>query len=91
MTKEICDYRLPPFFKEYLDERFKRLENNVNEIKKMLKGNGNEGLVEKVEKHDKWIESFEARIGVIVTILGSIFALAFSLVKDAIANIFKVR
>jgi hypothetical protein len=83
--------KLPPYFQEYLDERFKRLEDNVNEIKELLKGDGSEGLVEKVEKHDKWIEGFEARIGVIVSILGGVFALAFTLVKDVIANIFKVR
>jgi len=83
--------RLPLYFKEYLDERFKRLEDNVNEIKKLLKGNGNEGLIEKVEKHDKWINSFEARIGIVVSILGSLFALVFSLVKDVIDDIFKVK
>jgi len=87
----IKENKLPPYFQEYLDERFRRLEDNVNEIKELLKGDGSEGLVEKVEKHDKWIEGFEARVGVVVTILGSIFALAFSLVKDVIANIFKVR
>ena len=89
MTKE----KLPPYFINYMEERFKRLEDrfdsNIAEIKGLLKGKN--GLVEKVEKHEKWIEGFEARIGVIVTILGSIFALAFSLVKDVIANIFKVR
>jgi len=83
--------RLPPYFQEYLDERFRRLEDNINEIKKLLKGNGGEGLIEKVEKHDKWINSFEARIGIVVSILGSLFALVFSLVKDVIDDIFKVR
>jgi len=83
--------KLPPYFQEYLDERFKRLEDNVNEIKELLKGDGSEGLVEKVEKHDKWINSFEARIGLVVSILGGLFALAFSLAKDFITNIFKVR
>jgi len=83
--------KLPPYFQEYLDERLKRLEDNVNEIKELLKGNGSEGLVEKVEKHDKWINSFEARIGLVVSILGGLFALAFSLAKDFITNIFKVR
>jgi len=87
----IKENKLPPYFQEYLDERFKRLEDNVNEIKKLLKGNGNEGLVEKVEKHDKWINSFEARIGIVVSILGSFFALVFSLVKDVIDDIFKVK
>jgi hypothetical protein len=89
MTKD----KLPPYFLNYMEERFKRLEdrfdNNIAEIKELLKGK--DGLVEKVEKHDKWIEGFEARMGVVVTILGSIFALAFTLVKDVIANIFKVR
>jgi hypothetical protein len=88
MTKE---NKLPPYFQEYLDERFKRLEDNVNEIKELLKGNGDEGLVERVEKHDKWIDGFEARMGVVVTILGSIFALAFTIIKDVIANILKVK
>jgi len=83
--------KLPPYFQEYLDERFKRLEDNVNEIKELLKGDGSEGLVEKVEKHDKWINSFEARIGLVVSILGGLFALAFSLAKDIITNIFKFR
>jgi hypothetical protein len=87
--------KLPPYFLNYMEERFKRLEdrfdNNITEIKELLKGNGNIGLVEKVEEHDKWIEGFEARMGVVVTILGSIFALAFTLVKDVVANIFKVR
>jgi len=83
--------KLPPYFQEYLDERFKRLEDNVNEIKELLKGNGSEGLVERVERHDKWIDGFEARMGVVVTILGSIFALAFTLVKDVVANILKFK
>jgi len=85
--------RLPPYFIDYMEERFKRLEdrfdNNIAEIKELLKGEN--GLVERVEKHDKWIEGFEARIGVIVSILGGIFALAFTLVKDVIANILKVK
>jgi hypothetical protein len=76
-----------------MEERFKRLEDrfdsSITEIKELLKGE--DGLVEKVEKHDKWIEGFEARMGIIVSILGGIFALAFTLVKDFIANIFKVR
>jgi hypothetical protein len=83
--------KLPPYFQEYLDERFKRLEDNVNEIKELLKGDGSEGLVEKVEKHDKWIEGFEVKMGMVATILGTVFALAFSLVKDIITNIFKFR
>jgi hypothetical protein len=83
--------KLPLYFQKYLDERFKRLEDNVNEIKELLKGNGVEGLVEKVEKHDKWIEGLEARMGVVVTILGSLFALAFTLIKDVVVNILKVR
>jgi len=81
--------KLPPYFQDYLDERFKRLEDNITEIKGLLKGE--DGLVEKVEKHDKWIEGFEARIGVIVSILGGLFALAFTLVKDVVANILKVK
>jgi len=83
--------KLPPYFQEYLDERFRRLEDNVNEIKELLKGDGSEGLVEKVEKHDKWIEGFEVKMGMVATILGTVFALAFSLVKDIITNIFKFR
>ena len=83
--------KLPPYFQEYLDERFKRLEDNVNEIKELLKGDGSEGLVEKVEKHDKWIEGFEVKMGMVATILGTVFALVFSLVKDIITNIFKFR
>jgi len=86
---------LPPYFIDYMKERFKHLEDRFNisisEIKELLKGNNGEGLVEKVEKHDKWINSFEARIGLVVSILGSLFALAFSLAKDFITNIFKVR
>jgi hypothetical protein len=81
--------KLPPYFQDYLDERFKRLENNIDEIKVLLKGN--EGVCEKVEEHEKWIEGFEARMGVVVTILGCIFALAFTLVKDVVANILKIR
>ena len=76
MTK---DAKLPPYFKEYLDERFKRIENLLG------------GMVEKVEKHERWIEGFEARIGVVVAILGSIFALIFTLVKDVIVNLLKVK
>jgi hypothetical protein len=87
----IKENKLPPYFQEYLDERFKRLEDSVNEIKKLLKGNGSEGLIEKVEKHDKWIEGFEVKMGMVATILGTVFALAFSLVKDIITNIFKFR
>jgi hypothetical protein len=87
----IKENKLPPYFQEYLDERFRRLEDNINEIKKLLKGNGGEGLIEKVEKHEKWINSFEARIGLVVSILGSLFALVFSLVKDVIDDIFKVK
>ena len=83
--------KLPPYFQEYLDERFKRLEDSVNEIKKLLKGNGSEGLIEKVEKHDKWIEGFEVKMGMVATILGTVFAVVFSLVKDIITNIFKFR
>jgi hypothetical protein len=85
----IKDGKLPPYFQEYLDERFKRLEDNVNEIKELLRGK--DGLAEKVEKHEKWIEGFQARMGIIVSILGGIFALAFTLVKDVFANILKVR
>jgi hypothetical protein len=91
MTKD----KLPPYFLNYMEERFKRLEDRFNisisEIKELLKGNGGEGLIEKIEKHDKWINSFEARIGLVVSILGSLFALVFSLVKDVIDDIFKVR
>jgi len=87
----IKENKLPPYFQEYLDERFRRLEDSVNEIKKLLKGNGSEGLIEKVEKHDKWIEGFEVKMGMVATILGTVFALAFSLVKDIITNIFKFR
>jgi len=85
--------KLPPYFINYMEERFKRLEDrfdsNIAEIKELLKGK--DGLVEKVEKHDKWIESFEVKMGVVATILGTVFAVVFSLVKDAVANIFKVR
>jgi len=81
--------KLPPYFQDYLDERFKRLEDNIYEIKGLLKGEN--GLVERVEEHDKWIQGFEARIGVIVSILGGLFALAFTLVKDVVANILKVK
>ena len=87
----IKENKLPPYFQEYLDERFKRLEDSVNEIKKLLKGNGSEGLIEKVEKHDKWIEGFEVKMGMVATILGTVFALVFSLVKDVIDDIFKVK
>jgi phage-related protein len=71
--------KLPPYFVDYMDERFKRLEDIISP------------MVKKVEEHDKWIEGFQARIGVIVSILGGIFALAFTLVKDVVANILKVR
>ena len=85
--------KLPPYFLNYMEERFKRLEDrfddNITEIKELLKGKN--GLFEKVEKHEKWIEDFEARMGVVVTILGGIFALAFTLVKDVVANILKVK
>jgi len=87
----IKENKLPPYFQEYLDERFRRLEDNINEIKKLLKGNGGEGLVEKVEKHEKWIESFRAKIGIIIAILGGIFGLTFALVKDIVLNILKVK
>jgi len=85
--------KLPPYFINYMEERFKRLEDrfdsNIAEIKELLKGK--DGLVEKVEKHDKWIESFEVKMGVVATILGTVFAVVFSLVKDIITNIFKFR
>ena len=91
MTKD----KLPPYFLNYMEERFKRLEDRFNisisEIKELLKGNDGEGLVEKVEKHDKWIESFRAKIGIIVAILGGIFGLTFALVKDIVLNILKVK
>ena len=91
MTKD----KLPPYFLNYMEERFKHLEDRFNisisEIKKLLKGNNGEGLIEKVEKHDKWIESFRAKIGIIVAILGSIFGLTFALVKDIVLNILKVK
>jgi hypothetical protein len=75
MTKE----KLPPYFVEYMDERFKRIEDILSPV------------VKEVDEHDKWIEGFEARMGVIITILGGIFALAFTLVKDVFANILKVK
>jgi len=91
MTKN----KLPPYFLNYMEERFKHLEDRFNisisEIKELLKGNNGEGLIEKVEKHDKWIESFRAKIGIIVAILGSIFGLTFALVKDIVLNILKVK
>jgi replicative DNA helicase len=78
-----------------MEERLKRMEDhfesNINEIKELLKGNGSEGLVRRVERLDKWSSDFQARMGIIVSILGSIFALAFTLVKDVVANILKIR
>jgi phage-related minor tail protein len=85
--------KLPPYFINYMEERFKRLEDrfdsNIAEIKELLKGK--DGLVEKVEKHEKWIESFRAKIAIIVAILGGIFGLVFALVKDIVLNILKVN
>jgi hypothetical protein len=85
--------KLPPYFLNYMEERFKRLEDrfdsSITEIKELLKGE--DGLVKKVEKHDKWIEGFKIKMGLVAAILGSIFGLAFALVKDVIANILKVR
>jgi replicative DNA helicase len=87
--------KLPPYFVDYMEERLKRMEDhfesNINEIKELLKGNGSEGLVKRVERLDKWATDFQARMGIIVSILGGIFALAFTLVKDVVANILKIR
>ncbi len=45
----------------------------------------------RLEKIEKWIDGFEARIGVVVTILGSVFALMFTLVKDAVVNLLRIK
>lgn len=45
----------------------------------------------RLKRIEKWIEGFEARIGVIVAILGSIFALMFTLIKDAIVSLLKFK
>ena len=84
MTK---NSKLPPYFKEYLDERFKRVEENIEEIKELLSGKN--GICEKVEQHEIWIKEFTGKITIIVSALGTIFGLIFTIAKDFFINFFR--
>lgn len=69
-----------------VDEKLKRIEDKLDgSLKNHLK------LEEKVERHDKWIGEFTAKMTLISAILGSVFALFFSVVKDVITSVLKIK
>jgi len=80
--------QLPPYFREYLDQKFENVTLEIKELKEVLLGNSKEGLVTKVEKHDKWIAEFTGKIAVISVIIGSIGAFVFSIIREVLADFF---
>lgn len=83
--------KLPPYFQKYLDGRFDNIEIKITELKEILVGNGNEGLVKKVEKHERWISEFTAKLTVISAAIGTGVALIFSIAKEVIADFLKIK
>jgi len=82
---------LPEYFQEYLDGRFANLEFKIEEVKEILIGNGQEGLVKKVIRNEKWIAEFSTKLTVVAAIVGTGAALIFSIVKEVFADFFKIR
>jgi hypothetical protein len=84
--------QLPAYFREYLDQKFANtdqrsvnIEQKIDGINKVLKGNGQKGLCEEVEDLKLWKTEIMSKATIIIIVLG----IVFKFVGEVVANLIK--
>lgn len=70
-----------------VNEKLKNIDLKITSLTQVIDGNNDNSIINRVEKHEKWINEMTGKIAVISIIVGSIGAFVFSVVKDIFAKI----
>lgn len=68
-------------------EKLKNIDSKITALTEVIDGNNENSVINRVEKHEKWINEMTGKMAVISIIVGSIGAFVFSVVKDIFAKI----
>jgi len=67
-------------------EKLKNIDMKITSLTVVIDG-GENSLINKVEKHERWIYEMTGKMSIIAIIVGGIGSFAFSFVKDIFAKI----
>lgn len=70
-----------------VNEKLKNIDLKITSLTQVIDGNNDNSIINRVEKHERWINEMTGKMAVISIIVGSIGAFVFSVVKDIFAKI----